>query len=236
MKIRLTLALLALPLAASAQPDPFEAYEASRRPAARGPAAAAIPHTGPLGEGSLLLGLGAVFNFSSASNELDDGSEVDNSTLFLRLNPSIGYFVTDHVELGFSPGMLVRQLDRGGSDTTTDAMWLFELTGRYFHPVTPNFSLYGGGGLGGAYGGSSRGLTITDANGRAREVTEETTTTAFVLGADLGAAYMIRPTLQLRAGVDWTWLIGSESVGSLSKDLAVSTANMGLGVGLHGAF
>ena len=77
---------------------------------------------------------------------------------------------------------------------------------------------------------------MVDAEGRDRILTEKTDTTALMLGADVGAAYMIRPRLQLRASVDLTWLTGSESITSLNKDLAVSTVNTGLGIGLHGVF
>jgi opacity protein-like surface antigen len=243
---RLGVLALLCPAAAWAQPDPFEAYDAARKPAPAAQPEAPAPAPAPkraapkpvigIGEGALLIGGGAVFNYSTASNELPDGDEASNSTLFMRLNPAINYFVSDSFEVGLTPGVLVRQLDRGGSDTTTDSALLLSVTGRYFHHLTGTFSLYAGGAIGGAYGGSNRGLTIMDDTGREREVTEETTTTAFMLGGDVGAAYMVQSNLQLRASLDLTWLTGSESITSLDKDLAVSTVNTGLGIALFGVF
>lgn len=237
-------ALIALPAVAMAQPDPFEAYESARKPAPKAePVAAPAPAARPRAplvqsarEGTIFVGAGVVFNFTNATNELEEGGEATNSTYFLKLNPSVGYFITDNIELGAAAGLLARELDRGDGETTTDNAWLISVTGRYFQPFSNAFSLYAGGAIGGAFGGSSRGLPVVDAEGRDRILTEQTDTSALMLGADVGAAYMIRPQLQLRASVDLTWLTGSESITSLNKDLSVSTVNTGLGIGIHGAF
>lgn len=242
---RLGVLAVLLPAAAWAQPDPFEAYDAARKPAPAGqpdPTPAPVqraPTPTPamgVGEGALLIGGGAVFNYSTATNELANGEEADNSTLFMRLKPAINYFVSDTFEVGLSPGVLVRAIDRGGNNSTTDSAFLVSLTGRYFHGVSNNFSLFAGGELGGAFGGSSRGVTITDDMGVEREVTEETTTTALMVGGDIGAAYMVQSNLQLRASLDLTWLTGSESITSLDDELSISTVNTGVGIALFGVF
>lgn len=238
------LPIVATPTAAVAQPDPFEAYESARKPASKAePVAAPAPRARPappsvqmVREGALLLGAGMVFNFTNATNELEEGGEATNSTYFLKLNPSLGYFISDNIEIGAAAGLVARELDRGDGETTTDNAWFLSLTGRYFQPFTNAFSLYAGGSIGGAFGGSSRGLPVVDAEGRDRILTEQTDTSALMLGADLGAAYMIRPRLQLRASIDLSWLSGSESITSLPKDLSVSSVNTGLGIGLHGVF
>ena len=154
--LRWVATLIALPTLAAAQPDPFEAYESARQPGPKAEAPAApqakprAPSVQLIHEGSLLLGVGMVFNFTTATNELEEGGEADNSTYFLKLNPSLGYFITDNIEIGAAIGLLARELDRGSGETTTDNAWLLSLTGRYFQPFSNAFSLYAGGAIGGA--------------------------------------------------------------------------------------
>ncbi|MEZ4474450.1 MAG: hypothetical protein R3F60_27410 [bacterium] len=130
----------------------------------------------------------------------------------------------------------MRQLDRGGSNRTTESAWMVTASGRYFHALTPAFALFGGGGLGGTFGTSTRGLEVTDDQGRVRQVAEETTTRGFVLAADAGAAYLLRQRVQLRAGLDLAWILGSEEITSIKGQLGMTTFNTGLSLAAHVVF
>jgi hypothetical protein len=191
--------------------------------------------------GSWSLGADTTFNYSSSSNEtLPDKKEVTNSTLFLRLTPELGFFIIDNLELNLSAGLFVRQLVRKSDvegqeepETAPETNFLFELGARYFTPDYKGFSAFGGLGMGGYFGSSERNLTIEGTNGQPQQVVEPTDTAGFTVTGQLGAAYMMRERLQLRAGVALSYLIGSEDVPSQDESLGASTFNAGLTFGLH---
>jgi hypothetical protein len=175
--------------------------------------------------GSWSLGADTTFNYS---------------TLFLRLTPELGFFIIDNLELNLSAGLFVRQLVRKSDvegqeepETAPETNFLFELGARYFTPDYKGFSAFGGLGMGGYFGSSERNLTIEGTNGQPQQVVEPTDTAGFTVTGQLGAAYMMRERLQLRAGVALSYLIGSEDVPSQDESLGASTFNAGLTFGLH---
>lgn len=189
----------------------------------------------PMAEGSWSLGLDTMFNYTSATNDLpDNAGEANNSTLFLRMTPSLGYFIIDNLELSLAGGILVRQLQREGDDTSPESNLLLEFTARYFTPPYKGFAMFVGAGVGGYFGSSERSIPVGDGSGQV--VNESTDTLGFSATGSLGASYIFRDNLQLRAGLAVSGLIGQETIPSLKEDLGVSTFNAGLNVGVYYVF
>lgn len=224
-------------------PNPFEAHETNRSTPSeaemgrQGGGVAAPMGAAQFHAGTMLLGVGGLFSYTSATNGKPEGGTAENSTLFTRITPSFGYMLTDRVELAIAPGLLLRQIDRGGSEgNTNEEAFLVELTARYFVPLSPAFHLFAGGGMGGSFGTSERSLVVTDEEGRDRDVTEQTSTSGFTLSLNTGAAYVLANQVQLRAGLELDWLTGTETIDSISKDLDLSTLSVGLAVAVHYLF
>ncbi len=239
------LGLLAAPL--SAQPNPFEAHEDSRREVAPQepvevqkdePEAKPEAPSYDLGrQGQWSLGVGTLFSYTTTTNGVPEGGQINNETLFFRAAPSVGYFVIDDLEVSLSVGLLSRQLDRGGNEVAVENNALVEVSGRYFLSLTEPFSLYLDLGVGGYFGTSDRVLELALAEDEdPTSINERTDTSGLILSATLGAGYALSPSLQLRAGLGFTGLIGSESIVSVSRDLDVKTFNTGLTMGLFYIF
>jgi opacity protein-like surface antigen len=241
-------ALLAWASPAEAQPNPFDAWRAAQespqpqpdgatpQPApAPAPQAPAIDWGAPLRAGRFTLSGHVLYAGTTTTNGLIDGGEADNSTLFLDLAPSFGWFVIDRLEVYGTVGLLVSQLDRNQSgDATTATQARFGVGARYYLPLHERFSVFGGLGLGGATGGSTRQITVTPAEGEPQRVEQDTDTRAFALDLEVGAAYLLTPSVQLRAGVALVGLWGSETVDS--QDLDTSLLHNGVRLGVAWSF
>lgn len=233
---------------AASQPNPFEAHEDSQDTVeeAADPPKEDKPADPPkvvprasraFKKGGFSLGAGTLFSQTSTTNGLPEGGEINNTTLFFRLAPQLGYFVIDNLEVSLSAGLLTRELDRGGNDVAVENDLLIEATARYYVPLVERFALYADLGLGGYFGSSERLLSIPLTEGAAATTINEQTDTsgAAFLGA-IGASYVLVDKVQLRAGLGFTGLIGSEDITSVGESLSVSTFNTGLSIGLFYLF
>jgi len=237
--VALGLAAVCLPLDGDAQPDPFSAYDMERN-------ADAVEAPLPGGdarvmtsEGAFTAALGGVFNLTRTSNGQADGSERDNSTFFLNLTPSFGWFPIARLEVRVSPGVVWRDLDRGASGTATERAWLIDAGARYHLVLGPKLSVFGGLGFGGYIGESDRAVTVIErVDGEERETTvrEAPDTAGFAMSGELGLSIVLDPRILLDAGVDFRWLTGSEYVDSEAESLPSSTFNTGLGLRLRYVF
>ncbi len=237
-----------------ALPDPFDAYESSKqeepprenKPPNREEKEPETSGNPPTSEedtlsshtekGAWVLGAGTLFNYTTTTNELTSGRERDNTTLFFRIDPSLGYFVIDNLEVAVSAGLLGRQLERGGNDPATETSWLFEVSARYFWTLNRRFSLFFGLGLGGYFGSSERLITVEQEGEGAQTITERTDTLGGSVSSSLGVGYALSRSLQFRAGLGFSGLLGQETLTSAKDPLAVSTLNTGLAIGVYYTF
>jgi opacity protein-like surface antigen len=232
-------ALLLASSQAAAQPNPFEDYESTRplatAEASPEQAAAPAPITPLLDRGRLVLGGSGLLSYTNSSNDVSGGANRDNSTLFTRLTPSVGYFVMDRLEVSVTPGLMLRRLDRGSADASAELSWLMEVGARYHYPIFKRLSVYGGVGLGGYFGSSERTLRA-EVDGSQQTLQESTDTLGLATTLNLGGGYMVARRVQLRLGLDMTWLVGQETAPSLEDDLSVSTFHLGLAAGVFYTF
>ncbi len=238
---------LALTLAATAwgQPNPFEAHEDSTKEVEEAPVEVQRPEppivvpdqSASFRQGAFSLGADTLFNYTTTTNGLPDGGEVDNTTLFFRLTPTFGYFAVDQIEVSLSLGALSRQLDRGGNQVSSENDLLIMASGRYFIPLVNRFALYADLGLGGYFGSSDRNLSAPLSEGATpTKINEQTDTSGVAFSGSIGASYILADQVQLRAGLGTMGLIGSEEIISLKKSLDVTTFNTGLSIGLFYLF
>lgn len=174
---------------------------------------------------SLGVGFEGVFNLTNTTNEISDGEEVNNSTFFLRFSPRVEYYVIDNLPITLSMGIISRSLDRG--DTSANEFdGLFTLGTGYNIQANKKFAFLVSVEAGGYLGSSSRTTTIGN-----QELEENTDTRGFGFGAGLEPAYLFSSNAQLRGGIRYLGLIGSESVPSAAEDLSVTTHTVGLSLG-----
>lgn len=234
-------ALLLASSQAAAQPNPFEDYESTRplintgEQQGQAQAPAPEPVVPLLEQGRLVLGGSGLLSYTNSSNDVSGGANRDNSTLFTRLTPSVGYFVLDRLEVSVTPGLMLRRLDRGSQDASAELSWLMEVGARYHYPVHKRLSVFGGLGIGGYFGSSDRTLQATIED-ETQTLEESTDTLGLSTTLNLGGGYMVTRQVQLRLGLDMTWLVGQESASSLEKDLNVSTFHLGLAAGVFYTF
>lgn len=237
--------------AAVAQPDPFLDYETSKAageeppqlppeepapPLQAAPVGPAEPAEGdatglqlPFEKGAWMVGGRTLFSYTGTRNELPSGSDQSNRTLFLRLTPTVGYFIDDNIQLSASVGWLFRSLSREDDVQATESAWLFEAAGHYVLPMGKRFALVPGLGLGFYLGGSDRKLRLAG-----EEVNESTSTRGFSAAFYLGVAYQVATNWQVRSGVALSTLLGTETIRDSS--LSTSTAHFGLPVELYYTF
>jgi len=230
---------------ASAQPNPFEAYEqrhglqAESRPATAAATKCPDPpkRVAPAevhGKANTWVVSGrTAFHYTHASNELMNGGEASNATLFFRFSPSIGYFLFDHFELALDIGGFSRGLTRDDGDLVSELGWLFEAAARYHLPLSERFGLIGGVSLGGYVGSSERMVLIdpVDLLSDPIEVNEKTTTGGFVTSLSAAATYFIGSAVQLRMGLEFSFLVGTEGSDGLDKNLDAMATFIGLSLG-----
>ncbi|WP_158542309.1 outer membrane beta-barrel protein [Lujinxingia litoralis] len=228
MKTRMTLAFLTLAMTtltlaapATAQTTPFgtELSEPARLKSA-------------FRAGRWNAGIDSSFARTSATNELPSGQEASDSTLFLRLDASVGVMVVKRLEVGANIGLLARRLNRDEAAAATETALTVQPMARYHMPMTDRFSTHVQLSLGPYFGGSSREVTVLEGTS-AREVEERTSTLGFMLSTGLGVGYRVSEGLQIRFGVDMTWLWGRESIATLDESLSVKTTHLGTSAGLR---
>lgn len=241
-----TLCLAAGASRAQEAPDPFKDYEgwSGEAPPPLPPeksAAASASSTSqrtpdgnvrlPLSAGLWSLGGRSIFAYTTSKNELLAGGDETNSTMFLRLTPTLATFVQDRFQVGGSVGLLRKSLARESGGKATENDFLFEATGSYFLPLGARFAFVPGVGLGGYFGSSERTFT---AGGQ--QINESTSTRGFAASVYLGAAYQMSESWQIRSGLGITALLGSETISSQSASLSSSTVHFGVPVELFYTF
>jgi len=227
-------------------PDPFKDYEEwsgetppplpPEKPAAAPapPAAQRTPDGNvrlPLSAGLWSLGARGIFAYTTSKNDLLAGGDETNSTMFLRLTPTLATFVQDRFQVGGSVGLLRKSLARESGGKATENDWLVEATGSYFLPLGARFALVPGLGLGGYFGSSERTFK---ADGK--EIVESTNTRGFAASAYFGAGYQMSENWQIRSGLGITALLGSETISSQSASLSSSALHFGVPVELFYTF
>lgn len=245
--------LLVSPAAMAQVPNPFEAYEEGRhQPGAEAgdtgeaseegddaacdcpePAAESVEPeelTPAFEAGRWNAGVDMTFARTSSRNELLDGPDVSERTLFSRFDLSAGYMLRDSLEVGANLGLVGRRVQRGESDAATEVLFAFQPMARYHLAVTHRFSAHGHASVGGFFGRSNRELTINTEDGP-QEFQARTTTRGVILSGGAGVGYRISEELQVRFGFDATWLWGREQVPSTEDSLSSSTNHVGATAG-----
>ena len=228
-------------------PDPFKDYEGwsgeappplpPEKPAAASSASSTSQRTPDgnvrlsLSAGLWSLGARGIFAYTTSKNELLAGGDETNSTMFLRLTPTLTTFVQDRFQVGGSIGLLRKSLARESGGKATENDWLIEATGSYFLPLSQRFALVPGLGLGGYFGSSERTFTVGG-----KDITESTGTRGFAASAYFGAAYQMSESWQIRSGLGITALLGSETISSQSTSLSSSALHFGVPVELFYTF
>jgi hypothetical protein len=177
--------------------------------------------------GRWTLGINSAFNLTRSRNELETGGERTNSTMFLRLAPTVSTFFIDKLETALSVGMLARQLSRTTDTNPVETAWLFELKGGYHVEFTPRLSLIPALGLGFYIGSSQSRRSIVDQDtGNETTLEVDTNTRGFSGVLSLNLAYALSPHWQLRAGLLGSLLAGTETVSQSDSTLSATTWNL----------
>ena len=234
---------------APAMADPFEDYEATHPQATKVAAVKPPPEEKtaaktdedilvPWKKGSLMAGLGATFSYTSSSNEVVSGADASNSNLFMRLQLHGAYNLIDKLQVGGAIGMMRKSLGREAGENATETDFFLEAQAFYTVPIIPRFAFMPGLGMGLYFGGSDRKLYIQAPAPLNTVVSTTETTSTFGAHATLYAllAYQLSPMWQLRTGLSFSGLVGSESVDSANKSLSTSAFNVGLPIQLNMTF
>ncbi|RVU48511.1 hypothetical protein EA187_03485 [Lujinxingia sediminis] len=177
-------------------------------------------------------GIDASFARTSASNELPSGRVASDATLFLRVDGSVGVMVVKRLEVGATIGLLVRRLNRDEEAAATETAMTLQPMARYHLPMTDRFSTHVQVSLGPYFGGSSRDITVVEGDQQLR-AEERTRTLGLITSTGLGVGYRVSEGLQVRFGVDLTWLWGRERLSTSDDSLRVTTAHVGTSAGLR---
>lgn len=228
-------ALLALTGTASAQPNPFDDYEAMKNgePPSRGGSSTEVRL--PVERKTWSVGFRTAFSYTGTnSGSIDGGPSESNTTFFYRLTPMVQYRIIDRLALGVSFGLLGKSIGREeGSGNRTETNWWPELTAHYEFPITSRFALMPGIGIGPYFGGSSRELVIRSTG----SVTNEETSTFGVAMSLYGhVGFQLTKHFQLRSGLGLFASVGSESISSRNASTTNTAANVTIPVELHFTF
>jgi hypothetical protein len=246
------LAQTAAPAAASNGGDPFEDYAAANPdapvvnpvvppeviqknaiPAAKSGGTEKSAVKIPSERGGLLFGAGAAFSYTSSKNEVLSGADASNSNFFFRLQGHAAYTLIDRVQVGLGLGIMSKSLGREAGEKATETNYFFELNGTYMLPIADRFAFAPGAGVGLYGGSSSRTLFIPGANNTSASTTESTGTFGLHASANVLVAYQLSQNFQLRSGLTFTGLFGSESVDSANRSLGSSAFHVGLPLQLN---
>lgn len=217
----LTILLSARPAAAQQQ-NPFEAGDFSERDRL----------DSAFRTGRWNVGIDASFARTSASNELPSGRVASDATLFLRADGSVGVMVVKRLEVGANIGLLVRRLNRDDEAAATETAMTIQPMARYHLPMTDRFSTHVQVSLGPYFGGSTRDITVIEGD-QQRRAEERTRTLGLITSTGLGVGYRVSEGLQVRFGVDMTWLWGRERLSTRDDSLRVTTTHVGTSAGLR---
>lgn len=250
----IALALTTMPVLAHAEDgpamaDPFDDYEATHPTATKVAPVKPPPEEKTSGKadddiivpwkrGSMMAGLGATFSYTSSSNEVVSGADASNSNLFMRLQLHGAYNLIDKLQVGAALGMMRKSLGREAGENATETDFFVEAQAFYTLPIIPRFAFMPGLGMGLYFGGSDRKLYIQAPAPLNTVVSTTETTSTFGAHATLYAllAYQLSPMWQLRTGLSFSGLVGSESVDSANKSLSTSAFNIGLPIQINMTF
>lgn len=242
--LRISLIIIALSLSTNAMaqvPDPFVTYDANAEKPAVAPVQPVtqviLPQNvtiNPLYEvirqGNWTLSGMSAFSYDSSTNELINGTDLENSTYLLRLDIGLGYNIFDRFRVDLVGGAMIRRLAREtGASPAND--WLIQGRGKYTIPMNGSVGLTGGLALGGYFGSSEREVVV------AGEVINETTST-YGMATDtlLGLTYALNQHLALEMLGNFAWFWGKESIPSADTTLSASSTHVGLSLGLGYTF
>lgn len=178
---------------------------------------------------------GAFSQTTSRSEQLAGGTAVD-STFFLRVDSQITLQLINRLEVGLIAGLVSRRLAQELGDAATDVGLALQPLIRYHLPVSPRAAIYAQAAPGFYLGRSTRDVLIDD------ELLEEegTRTRAFVLSSGLGVNYRLSEGVQLRFGVGFNGIWGTERIEieeeNIEERLSVSTTNFGTTAGIRYTF
>ena len=221
---------------AAAQPDPFDDYARWRageapEPLEPSPSASDAPVI-ETGQWTWSVGARSQLSFGWSAYERQEGDDGNVTDLFFRLTPEVNTFVWDRVQMGLNAGLYSKRAANTPGDSTSETGMLIELTGYYYAPISPRFSLVPGVGLGGYFGAGSR--TLTSGTGDAALEVEDTTRTGgFSVAVYAGIAYQLLDELQLRSGLAFNALLGVESIGAPSQTFGSYTTHIGVPIELY---
>jgi hypothetical protein len=227
---------------ASAQPAPPNPFEDYDRFVAGEPATS--PGAPSVFRGSLRtspftwsVGLRSQISFSRLTYQRGPGENDGAATaLLFRLSPALYLFVYDRIQVGLSPGLMVRAGGNNIGDDATDGNFLIEGTVHYFAPVSPRFSFVPGLGVGGYFGAGKR---KTDAGipGMPVRVDRDSKTSGLSLALYMGVAYQIDARLQIRSGLTGSVYFGWDHLqGRREGRVHNSTTHVGIPIELFYVF
>lgn len=233
------------------QPNPFDAYEGQRQ--AEGPPAQAQAEDASCPEpvvkvverapalpavaqpGQWRVSAMTTLGYTSSSYETTLG-EVTHSNMLWRVMPSAGLMLVERIEVGLSPGLMVRRLAREDDEGATSVDWSLEAYGRYHLPLEGRFSFVPGLRVGVYTGSSTRDVALADAQGRLQQVNEQTSTlgTLLTLSADLGVK--LTDDWGARGGLGMTGIWGRERIESQDRSFWSATYHVSFGLGVDYLF
>lgn len=196
-------------------------------------------------QGQLGLGASTSFNYTWIENDVPDSADkAQNSTLFLLVQPELGYFFSDRAQISFNVGYLMRRLQRVDTknntnmmdaitdDATTSNDWLFGTSIKYYIDLTERLAFVPGAGLSFYVGSASRPIPISDDAGNISVADETTSTWGGDVNGNLKFSYLVGERTALLAGLDLHFLFGTENISSSGKSLGILNFNSGLNLGL----
>lgn len=220
---------------ASAQPNPFDDYEAMKSGAPPKSAASSTEVRLPYQRKQWSVGLRTAFSYTGTNaGSIDGGPSESNTTFFYRVTPMVQYHVIDKLALGLSFGLLGKSVGREeGSGSRTETNWWPELTAHYVLPISSRFAFMPGVGIGPYFGGSSRELVI---RGTGRTTTEETSTFGVAMSLYGHVGFQLSKHFQVRSGLGLFASVGNESISSKDASTTNTAANVTIPVELHFTF
>jgi hypothetical protein len=226
--------------AASAQPNPFDDYErfaVNSGPAASPEVSAALRSKLKTAPWTWSLGLRSQLGFSRVTYQRDAGEPDGAATAFLlRLTPALQVFVYEKVQIGISPGLLVRSVGNNIGDDATDGNLLIEATAHYFATLSPRFSFIPGIGIGGYAGAGTRKTDTQIPDGPVVRANRGSKPSGLSLALTMGVAYQLDEHLQLRSGLSANVFFGWDHVQGMNGRIYNSAAHVGIPIELFYVF
>lgn len=196
-------------------------------------------------QGHWSLGIEGIFSMTSSRVELlrEEGRASD-TTLFLRLNPSVTVSVADGLHIGLVGGLVSRRVAREEAGSATERAYAVQPLLQYYLSFTPRIASYVQAATGYFRGGSERYVDEDDEHGF--HIGErDTRTRGVIMTAGTGVSYRLSAGIQLRFGLSFNALWGRESFQPLTgreleeeldDRLSTSTFNFGTTAGLRYTF